>query len=457
MKLPNLILRSTLTMFVLVGLLVPGRDASYECNKKLLNTFRLKGLKYSISEEMEICPTVRDTCCSMFDQIEILQLWRKTSFFKIQDHYIELEKWDDKVMKMYYKFRKLHRSDMIFYYKSQTPAPYLHHFCTFKKTPLRSLPAEVLGKNMEWMLPGMGPIRGVDLKKMRAKAYKKIQKDGVDATTSSYRFRYRSAKKFYKEFYYISELMYYKRRLPYYHRRLHYARKRFDKLPMSGAMPSLKPAKLPSDKLPMGKKRMRRRAIRKRAQRKPDTYHFTDNHVKGYDEEIQGIYADREGRRRGKRRGRRKKKKQKKKKKKKKSWRRWAKTRKLRSEKPSKEKKGEGNKGKETGQADKADADDPNAEIEELHIKRRKKRIPQVKKGPKLNYKERVDMKRGKHRRKLTTRKIRKRHNRKLKDLKGKIAKQWDQVFGQNQLPHPNKIYSPQQMQTQGTFNPSFL
>ena len=430
MKLPNLILQSTLSMALVLALLVPGRPASYECNKKLLNTFRLKGLKYSVAEEMEICPTVRDTCCSMFDQIEILQLWRKTSFFKVQDHFIEMEKWDDKVMRMYYKFRKLHRSDMVFYYKSQTPAPYLHHFCTFKKTPLLSMPAQVLGRNMEWMLPGRGPIRGVDLKKMRAKAYRRIEKQGVDKTTSSFRFRHRSSKKFYKEFFYISQLMYYKRRLPYYHRKLHYARIRFDKLPLSGKMPRLRGAKLPSDKLPMGRKRKIRRIQRKKATRKPNTYHFTDKHVKGFDSEIQGIYAGNEGGRgRGRGRGRGKK-------------RRKKKNRRL-----AKKSKSQAEKSKEKGQAEKADADDPNAEIEELHIKRRKKRIPQADKGPKLRYKARVDMKRGRHRRRLTTSKAKRRHNRKLKDLKGKIAKQWDEVFGQKQLPHPDQAFSPQQTQ----------
>jgi hypothetical protein len=293
---------------------------------------------------------------------------------------------------------------------------------------------------MEWMLPGLGAIQGIDMSKMRQKAYKKILKTKVDKTTPIYRFKKRSAKKFYIEFYYIAELMYYSRRLPYYHREVVNAEKRFDKLPLSGVMPPKKPNSLPSDKIKESPARQRLRARRKRIDKKPDTYKFSDSHVSKYDQRIQSIYAGKEINKpgRGTGTGRLKKLKNKKSKKKKK-WGWFG--RKLNND--SKQGKSDESKNQTGNDQNEGYADVP---MQEIKVKRRKKRVAKPAQKS-LKYKSKVDLRTGKHRRRLSKKAIRRHHNRKLKDLKGKIAEQWNNVFGQK-LPHPNQAFAPQPSQS---------
>ena len=397
---------------MLLALLFWQTEASYKCNTKLLNTFRLKGLKVSIAEEMEICPTVRDTCCSMFDQVEILQLWKKTSYFKVQDHFIEMEKWDDKVMKMYYKFKKLKKSDMIFYYKSNTPAPYLHHFCYYRKFPIKSYPAKVLGKNMEWMLPGRGPIQGIDISAVRSREYKRIQKTGLDNKLATYRFKTRSAKKFYKEFLEIANLMYLSRRLPYYFRKVKDSERRFKKMKFNGVIPPEGKFSLPGDSDPPTPKRAKLLAKRRAKNKKPKRYKFSDKFEGKYDDEIKEIQSGR----------------------------------KLNKDNGANAKKTE--KGK-NGKPETSDY--VNQEMETLKVKRRRKTKKSGTGEKELKFKPRIDLKRGRHRKKLKKKTIRIHQNRKLKDLKGKISQQWDKVFGNGQIPNNQQVM--QQMPSQGTKN----
>ena len=453
----KLVTYSTLMVILTWAMMPSSSFCSYKCNTKLLNTFRIKGLKYSVSEEMEICPTVKDTCCSMFDQVEILQLWRKTSFHRVQNHYVEMEKWDDKVLKMYYKFLKLDKSDIIYAYESNTDAPYIHNFCTYKRIPMMSYPADVLAKNMEYMLPGVGPIKSANIKQIRMKAYRDIKASGVDKNDPSYRFKQRSAKKFYVEFYHISNLMYHTRRLPYYHKKYLEAKARFKRLKMNGAMPSEKKYKLPSDKIRVSRTRKKMLNKRKKKTKKPETYRLVDTYSKDFNDDIDYEYkryqeskpdlgdgvkvkGGRGGKGKGRGGGRKKRKRRKKR------GRKLAYERKLNQTK-EKGQNGE-NKNKNPGTENSTGyADEP---IEELKVKRRRKRMKAKKSDAKsmLKYKMRVDFKRRKHRRKLSKKYFHKKNHRKLKDLKGKIARQWNQVFGQGQPPLMPQQAPNQQPQT---------
>ena len=363
---------------------------------------------------MEICPTVRDTCCSMFDQVEILQLWKKTSYFKVQDHFIELEKWDDKVMKMYYKFKKLERSDMIFFYKSNTPAPYLHHFCYYRRFPIKSYPAQVLGKNMEWMLPGEGPIQAIDLSAIRSKEYNRIKRTGLDDKLPSYRFKMRSAKKFYKEFYEIAKLMYQSRRLPYYHKKYLDEKRRFKGIKFNGSIPRAKKIELPGDHDKPTPKRAKLLAKRAAQKRKPNTYKFSDKFEGKFDSEIKGLYS-----------------------------------RKMKDNNND-------TKQKDTGKNGKPETTDyVNQDMETLKIKRRRKK-KQIGAGgddDALKLRPKIDLRRGRHRRKLKKKHIRTHQNRKLKDLKGKISQQWNNVFGNGKIPTQQQMTQPiPQPQSQSKF-----
>lgn len=414
-----------LLVTLLLACLVP-RPArtSYTCNTKLLHTFRLKGLKYSVAEEMEICPTVRDTCCSMFDQVEILQLWRKTSFIRVQNHYLEMIKWDEKVIKMYKKFRRLSKSDMVFHYMEDIPTPYNYHFCMYKKTPIEAYPANVIAKNLDYMLPGVGPIEEVDVMDMRREYYEKIKREQADKDDPIYRFKLDSAGLFYKEFRLIANLMYQSRRMPYYHKKLIDIQRQFDNVSFSGKYPGPKKLQLPADKIINSPARAKMRAQRKSKFKKPKIYKFTDYYTGDRQKEINALYKKKGGRKGGRRRRKKK-------------------GRKLDSAEQGKTQSG--------GEGDNY-ADAP---MEELKVKRRKKRLAGKKSGGKggeggaekslMRYKRDPDLKRGRHRRKLTKKHFKRRRNRKLKDLKGQISQQWNSVFGQGAHPElPANIQNPQ-------------
>ena len=67
-----------LFLLTFISLLLPSPTHSLvKCNRHLLNEFGLSGLKYSISDKMEICGHVLDKCCSIYDEIRIYKYWNE--------------------------------------------------------------------------------------------------------------------------------------------------------------------------------------------------------------------------------------------------------------------------------------------------------------------------------------------------------------------------------------------
>jgi hypothetical protein len=64
-----------LILTCLLGLLPAPASASTKCDSKLLASFHLSGLEYSINDQMKICPNVYERCCSTTDEINILRFW----------------------------------------------------------------------------------------------------------------------------------------------------------------------------------------------------------------------------------------------------------------------------------------------------------------------------------------------------------------------------------------------
>lgn len=52
-------------------------DYNTLCDKKIMNSFKLKGFKHPMMKiKPEICPTVRQNCCTLFDELAIAKLWK---------------------------------------------------------------------------------------------------------------------------------------------------------------------------------------------------------------------------------------------------------------------------------------------------------------------------------------------------------------------------------------------
>ena len=69
--------------FLFLWLLVTQLASTRECNLKLLRYFNLRGSKYPMSSEMNICPNVVENCCLPEDELKIGTLWNEFSTMKI--------------------------------------------------------------------------------------------------------------------------------------------------------------------------------------------------------------------------------------------------------------------------------------------------------------------------------------------------------------------------------------
>lgn len=272
--------KAILTLAFLLHLIGICTAASYKCNPKLMRTFRLQGLKYSVSQEMEICPTVRDTCCTIIDQVRIMELWKKTSFPRIKTHIENMKKWDHKVLGLHNKLRKLKKEDMVFFFKREKMLTFHNRYCGMT-TKNRELNAEEKVENMDWMLPGEGIIMEYDQKTARTKAWKEMKK-GLNKDTPLYRFLRKSTRLFYEEFRWIARVMYYVNELPFYHRKYIAVRDRFNNwnFKKKGIPPIPK----------IRKRKVRKRSFRKK-QKKPEFYYFIDKNNNKVTNEVDILYG----------------------------------------------------------------------------------------------------------------------------------------------------------------------
>lgn len=77
---------SPATLLFLLLAAVRLSNAQIKCNVDTLNRYFLSGLPYSLSSNMKICPTVRETCCSITDEISIHELWRMRTKQSLDRH-----------------------------------------------------------------------------------------------------------------------------------------------------------------------------------------------------------------------------------------------------------------------------------------------------------------------------------------------------------------------------------
>ena len=57
-----------------------------KCDNNLLRTFFLTGMEDSLYQDMNVCPFVRERCCTLYDEIKISHLWRSRSRAMLQRH-----------------------------------------------------------------------------------------------------------------------------------------------------------------------------------------------------------------------------------------------------------------------------------------------------------------------------------------------------------------------------------
>lgn len=68
-----------LVALVFAAILVHQIQSQRRCNVDIMNRYLLTGREQSISNQMKICPTVRESCCTVSDEVSIHVLWNSRS------------------------------------------------------------------------------------------------------------------------------------------------------------------------------------------------------------------------------------------------------------------------------------------------------------------------------------------------------------------------------------------
>jgi hypothetical protein len=150
--------KSPLICLLLLGWLAPPVTPSVKCNQNLLATFKLRGLEYSVNDRMQVCPHVDNRCCSLMDEVRIVQLWHQYGGQQVR-------MFSGKVVQLFISFYKLHDvfkriklRDMVFHYLSFNRLRWRGQACS-DNTHVQRLRRWTKFMEMQRMFPGWGPVR----------------------------------------------------------------------------------------------------------------------------------------------------------------------------------------------------------------------------------------------------------------------------------------------------------
>ena len=138
--------------FLIITYLISLTSERYPCDTKLLNTFKLRGLKYSARSPMNICPMVHDKCCTVMDELAVLRLWNQhakpaTALYS-QQYFRALS---SLVKYMNQLTEQLNENDIVVHYAKHKWIPYLKNTCLYKYYPRESNEDVEIGRKDEFV------------------------------------------------------------------------------------------------------------------------------------------------------------------------------------------------------------------------------------------------------------------------------------------------------------------
>ena len=112
----SLTTRCLLTLAMVLEIVV----SQMNCNVDILNRYLLKGREFSISNRMRVCPTVRENCCTVADEVNIHSLWKFRSkllldryrdrvipnIYQTMDMFWQIVKYDPQLMMVKFRIAK---------------------------------------------------------------------------------------------------------------------------------------------------------------------------------------------------------------------------------------------------------------------------------------------------------------------------------------------------------------
>ena len=137
-------------------------NSGSECDTKLLQSFSLAGLKTPSYNSMHICPQVQSKCCSLVDEITIVQSWKRIAMVNIKRRADQVARSWWRLTDYHEQLRELDRSDITVHYMSWRWVPYIHRMCDqtyISQTNSEKNEAFLGVNNVESSLPGVGKVR----------------------------------------------------------------------------------------------------------------------------------------------------------------------------------------------------------------------------------------------------------------------------------------------------------
>ena len=130
------------------------------CDSNLLSTLKLRGVKHSIRDQMHICPMVHEKCCTLTDEIRIVQLWNQYGTRTIKRFSSKLIRLFEQIIKLEPHYKRLKVTDIVVNYVVFSQLSYIHKTCSLtSQIAQRSIYDEI--QDLDQMVPGRGPVRKI--------------------------------------------------------------------------------------------------------------------------------------------------------------------------------------------------------------------------------------------------------------------------------------------------------
>ena len=104
----------------------------FKCNKRLLNTFLLHGMSFSITKKMKICGNVHDKCCTLSDEIKMSKMWNDRILPMLDEHSDAFVHFISKILKLNRSLLKIDPRQIVLKYKKFVQIPYEDQNCSIQ-------------------------------------------------------------------------------------------------------------------------------------------------------------------------------------------------------------------------------------------------------------------------------------------------------------------------------------
>lgn len=109
-----------------------GDDKKKACNIGLMNTFQLEGhVAPRFNQTIEICGNVRDNCCTLYDQMKIVKMWKEYTRPVITHKVNQIVSLYNSIFDYHYYFAALPLESLPMYFTAERWVPYYKKVCHY--------------------------------------------------------------------------------------------------------------------------------------------------------------------------------------------------------------------------------------------------------------------------------------------------------------------------------------